>query len=586
MSEEKVINGDPDVQILQLEKDSALEWRKRRHPDWTDVYTLYRDKVITDRITQRQTINIPLMKYVIHTILKNLDETPSLYFSNLDNKHQPEVFYNEYFKEMARRGKMPIKDAIDKKQGALFGRTFKKLNIENGKVTFEVVDPQDMLVHRYVDPSDLSTAPCIIQTGIYRTLREILVDESYDKSAKTELRRYFSEESTKLEQDQTSELAQERAERMETMGVTDVMDPVLGETYIELNEAYRYEPSVAVKDETVIWRYALASTAKGLFKLNKKELHLIIGKTKDNFWYNHFNYSTWGADPERTDFWCDGPADIVKQINIVLNTWISQLVENRTLKNFNMHYYDSTNAQFVPQTFTAEPWGWYPTPGDPSKVVQTVQVDSLDDSLDEIKFLIEIAEKATAATSAQTGSVEQRQVTLGEVQMALANAEERIKSVEKYINNSWEDFGMLYIKMLEGANAILDTLEIHKKGRQGKKMYTKKIGPKDWLTKSGYVAEITTKKDKQAEDIDNIQKLDAAMGAMPDNIPLLNIRKKKLLEFADLPAEDVNTVMEFEKQKTLLPPTPMLGEAIPGQPTEGQPVPAQVPDINQIGRGV
>jgi hypothetical protein len=174
--------------------------------------------------------------------------------------------------------------------------------------------------------------------------------------------------------------------------------------------------------------------------------------------------------------------------------------------------------------------------------------------------------------------------------MALANAEKRIKSVEKYINESWEDFGMLYTKMLEGANAILDTLEIHKKGRQGKKMYTKKIGPEDWLTKSGYVVEITTKKDKQAEDIDNIQKLDAAAGAMPDNIPLLNIRKKKLLEFAELSAEEVNTVMEFEKQRMLMPVAPVPGEVNLDQPTEGQPVnasvSAQVPDVNQIGRGV
>ena len=85
---------DTDMKVLQLEKDSALEWRGRRHPEWTDIYTLYRNKVITDRITQRQTINIPLMKYILNTILKNLDETPSLYFSNLDNRHQQEVYYN------------------------------------------------------------------------------------------------------------------------------------------------------------------------------------------------------------------------------------------------------------------------------------------------------------------------------------------------------------------------------------------------------------------------------------------------------------------------------------------------------------
>ena len=563
------------MQVLQLEKDSAMEWRKRRHPDWTDIYTLYRDKVITDRITQRQTINIPLMKYIINTILKNLDETPSLYFTSIDNKHQQEVYYNEYWKEMARQSKVKLKDTIDKKQGCLFGRTFKKLNIENGKVTIEITDPQDMLVHRYVDPSDLHSAPSLIQTGIYRPLREIVDNEDYDKEGRAKLKDHFSQNTKTLEQERNFESVQERAERMQAMGVTDVLDPVLGETYVELNEAYRYEPSKLVKDEVVIWKYVVAATGAGLFKLAKEELHSLIGKTSDNFWFNHYPFATWGADPERTDFWCDSPADIVKQINIVLNTWISQLVENRTLQNFNMHYYDSTNKNFIPQTFDPVAWGWYPVAGNPNEVIKDVAVPNLEQSLEEIQFLISIAEKATAATAAQTGTTEQKQVTLGEVQLALANAEQRIKSVEKYINDSWEDFGMLYMKMLEGANTMLDELEIHKRGRQGKKMYTKKIAPKDWLTKSGYVVEVRTVGDKQAEDLDTIQKLDACVADMPANQPLIDIKHRKLLEFAGLTPDDVSNVLEFQKQME----QPMMnGEIVPNGAPVGQ-LPVGQPQI-------
>lgn len=569
---------DKDLEVLKIEKDSHIEWRKRRHPDWTDIYTLYRDKVITDRLTQRQTVNIPLMKYILNTILKNLDETPSLYFTSIDNKHQQEVYYNEYWKETARRTKVPIKDTIDKKQGCLFGRTFKKLNIEDGLVTMEIVDPQDMLVSRFVDPANLHSAPSIVQTGIFKPLREILENEDFSKTGREQLRNYYLQETGELDQDNTFELAQERAERMQAMGVTDVLDPVLGETYVELNEAFRYEPSVKVKGEVVIWRYVVASTARGLFKLDKQELHTMLGKTKDDFWFNHFPYATWGADPERTDFWCDGPADIVKQVNIVLNTWISQLVENRTLKNFNMHYYDSSNASFVPQTYEAEPWGWYPVPGKPDDVVRDVQIGSLDDSLEEIQFLISIAEKATASTASQTGSIEQRQVTLGEVQLALANAEQRIKSVEKYINDSWEDFGMLYAKVLEGANEDLDALEIHKRGRQGKKIYTKKIAPKDWLTKSGYTVAVRTMSDKQSEDLDAIQKFSVAMSAMPGNQPLIDLKNKKLLEFAGLTPEEVNNVLEFQKQQANMP---TMSGAMPAQPA----MPA-MPELAGVPTGV
>jgi hypothetical protein len=580
------------MEILQIEKDSALEWRKRRHPDWTDIYTLYRDKTIEDRVLNRQTINIPLMKYIIATILKNLDETDSLYFSNLDNKHQQEVFYNEYWKEMAKRNKLSIKDTIDKKQGSLFGRTFKGLNIENGKVTFDVADPQDMLVSRFVDPTNMHTSPFTMRTGLFVPLRIILNNDDYDSGGKKELNDYLQEDAGKLEQDRTAELMEERAERMRTMGVTDMTDPVLGESYVELNEAFRYEDSKIFKGENLIHKYVVASTGRGLIKLHKRELHEIVGKTQDDFWFNHLPISTWGADPELTDFWCDGPADVVKQINIVLNTWVSQLIENRTLRNFNMNYYDSTAKDFVPQTFVAEPWGWYPVAGDPNKVIKTVNVESLADSMEEMQFLIGIAEKATAATAAQTGAVEQRQVTLGEVQIALANAEERIKSMEKYINESWEDFGMLYAKMLEGSNQMLDTVEIHKKGRQGKKMYSKKISPKDWLTKSGYVVEVRTKKNKQEEDLDTLQKLQVAVVDMPNNVPLLSIKKKKELELANLTTEEINEVLAFDKQAMLAPPV-MPGQGVPGemgqstagggQPMTPAPAMAEVPTPEQIG---
>jgi hypothetical protein len=564
---------NPEMQILQTERDSHLEWRKRRHPDFTDIYTLYRDKVITDRITQRQTINVPLMKFVIGTILKNLDETPGIYFASRDNDHQKEVYANSYYNESAKRNKSKIKDTIDKKQGALFGRTFKKIN-RSGIVTWEVVDPQDMLVSRFVDPADLHTAPSIFQTGMYQPLRLILADESYEQEGRDELRRYYTEEKGTLEQDTTFELAQEKAERMEAMGVTDMLDPILGETYVELNEAYRFEDSKLLKNEQVIWRYVIAATPRGFIKLSKREFHDLVGKTSDNYWADHYPYPTWGADPERTDFWCDGPGDIVKPINIVLNTWISQLVENRTLKNFNMKYYDSSNERFVPQVFDPQPWGWYPVPGKPADVVQDVMVGDLSDSLDEIQFLIDMAKEATAATAAQGGATEQKQVTLGEVQLALANASQRIKSSEKYINESWEELGTMFMKMVEAGGDELEDIDITKKGRNSQKLYTKDIGPKDFISSKGYTVEVRTVSDKTTDDLDSLQKLQAATASMPTNQALTDIKNRKLLEFAGLTPEEVNTVLEVEKQKleqmANMPGMPMLGTPTPQPDIMGQ----------------
>src|SRR3990167_5260444 len=346
---------DKDVLILTQEEASELEYRNRKHDDWTDNYSLYRDKVITNRLTQRQTVNVPLMKYVINTMLKEQMDPPQLYFSNLSNNQQKEIYYNEYWKETFRINKLIIKDHVDKKQNGLFGRAFKKLNIENGKMKISLVDPQCMLVHRFVDPTDIDSAPTLIETDIYVTLDDILENEEYDEESKRNIKLYFSEETGKLESDENFEKASEKSDRLKNLGVEDAEDPLLGETYVELHEAYRFEWSDE-KQERVIMRYVLAVTKSGMFKLHKAELCDVIGKTADNFWYGHFPYTSWASDPEATDFWSDAIADVIRQVNKVLNVWISQLVENRTLQNFGMKYYDSTDKKFVPQTFAPQPF--------------------------------------------------------------------------------------------------------------------------------------------------------------------------------------------------------------------------------------
>ena len=44
----------PEIERLQLEKKSALELQSRKYDDWDGNYELYRNKVRTNRLTQRQ----------------------------------------------------------------------------------------------------------------------------------------------------------------------------------------------------------------------------------------------------------------------------------------------------------------------------------------------------------------------------------------------------------------------------------------------------------------------------------------------------------------------------------------------------
>src|ERR1035441_1747440 len=164
------------------------------------------------------------------------------------------------------------------------------------------------------------------------------------------------------------------------MGVPDMNMPMLGQTMIELKVHY-----VKIYDEEdkedhihVIVRSvgALGGSPGGEISNGSEVLY---GKPlKELLGVDFYPFVTWADDPERNDFYSDGVADIVRIPNQVLNVWFSQLVENRTLRNFGMHFFDSTkNENWSPQGWTPEPWGFYPLPGKPDDILQSVEIPAL-----------------------------------------------------------------------------------------------------------------------------------------------------------------------------------------------------------------
>ena len=146
-----------DELTTRLDKyyEGAARYQERRHEDWRETYTLYRDKVITNRLIQRQSVNVPLMKETIKTVLSKTDEFPDIYFESLSGNKQAEIFWNEYWKWTLEEDNFEVKDMVDKKQEGLYGRSTIKLNLWDGRATFEVLEPYDVVFDRHADPADL-----------------------------------------------------------------------------------------------------------------------------------------------------------------------------------------------------------------------------------------------------------------------------------------------------------------------------------------------------------------------------------------------------------------------------------------------
>jgi hypothetical protein len=558
MLSDKLITLDKLEFILNRDAKDGYEFQKRRHDDWKENYELFRDKVIINRLTQRQSVNIPLMKQIVKTILSKIDDFVDLVFTNLSNDEQKQIFYNLYWNDVVKsENRLELKDKVDKKQVTLFGRSFEKLNVMNGKVKFYIVDPADMRVDRYIDPTDIDTAGYLIQDNIFETLSDLKGNPMYNQEVVSTFEEFFQTEQGLVKASQNQEELEKKNEAMQEMGDTYVNNPALGQTLVQMQEGFIKVYNPEIEEAEIVFTLSGAITVEGEEKrliLFADLLENVIdpnGNCPDHFWRNHYPFESWGEDIENRDFWNDAVADSVRPPNKVVNSWFSQTVENRTMRNFGMNYYNSNTSgedgAFVPQTFEPKAWGWYGIPGNPNDILKSVEIPQLTGNLEEINFVVQIAEKASAATAITQGVSEQRKITLGEVELLAANALDRIQSMSLYYQQAWLNIGRKYIKLLEAMGDEIEAVRLFKTGKiTGKTMFNKTITPTSWKDKLGYSCKVVSKKDKSEQDLDQIQKLNAVKSFMPNNRELNKILQEKLLDMSNLTSDENKRIMEEE----------------------------------------
>ena len=449
---------------------------------------------------------------------------------------------NEYWKWTFDNDRIEIKDIVDKKQVCLYGISGRKINVSGGRFYSEVLDPHDILFDRWTDPTDIDrTAQIIIHQHIYKTLSDIHKNKFYDETAIKKIAEQFLTKEGKVLAQENNQALIEKNQRMQDMGVPDVVNPTVGETIVELKENF-----VRLTENNRTEIYLAVECMSEILMV--KTLEEVIGKTKDNFWRDNFPFIFWSDDIERTDIYPDGVADIIRTPNKIVNAWVSQLVENRTLRNFGMNYYDGTASEnFVPQSFIPEPWGWYPTPGDPNKITKRVDIPDLSDSLDEILFIIGRAESASAATATEKGNPHQGQITLGEIKLTEEKALERITSVSKFYRLANKEFALKWYKMVEANSDYLDPVRLFKKSYKGN-YFEKEIAPVDWKDEVGYEIKISTPADKESTDLKQIQKLRILFDAFPNNTEIKKIYQKKLINLVGLNPDEEKSILDVEQK--------------------------------------
>ena len=528
--------------MVKLNKEflTASDYQERKHPDWNETYELYRNKVRTNRLTQRQAVNIPLMKETVKTILSKIDDPPNVDWKEKSGDELKELIYQEMWNESFKNQKLEWLDVVDKKNVLLYGLSTKFLNPTEDGVDISILDVFDVVFDPLMNPMDIESARFIIRKNIFKTLREILADDRYSEKGKNELKMWADSPDGLMQSSQNKEEWEKKMQRAVAMGVNHQDFPTFagGDVVINLTEHY-----------TQLWNTKTQQWDRHVIVYADKWCELSDDLLEDLIGINEYPFVVWFEDPETNDIYPDGVADLVRTPNKVVNVYFSQMIENRTLQNFQMHWYDATNEGYTPQTYEPGPGRMLPAPGKPNETIMPVAINGLDETLTAIDYITSIVERGSGAVAIDKGVQEKGTQTLGEVEILVGKAMERSVSMQKFYRGSWYELAKKWDKINQ-ANAH-GRISLYKTGPSGK-LYEKVVYPKDWKSVAGYEPVVSSTSEQEANDLKSVQKFMAVLGQFPNNTELKKIAQQRQLELLDFTPDELKRVQEAQEEADAL----------------------------------
>lgn len=548
-----MIEDEVIIEQHRREKDDSIRFKERRTEQWNENYLLYRDKVITNRLTQRQPVNIPVIRETIQSWISKIDEEPQLSFSARGRSKRDkrgEVYVNEMWNFTYDAEKLELKDNMEKKIVGLQGRTFKYWYYSEGQAKCSVIDPYDIDIDPRVNPFDLNTATYINHKNIFIPLRRVLSNPTYRPEGKAALKQYLDSKSGILQAHTNQEEYEMRQARLRDLGAHNYDEFRASDVLVELNRSFKL---IWDAKENKFVRYLIV-TAMDSVVLYARPLKEAIG-------IDFLPWVSWASDPDINDIWSDGPADSTRTINKVINMYFSQDLENRTYRNFGMYFYNTQNGQFQPQAFEAKPFGMYGVPGNPDEVIKQMQIEPLADTTNAMEYLKNLVQSSLAQTPSERGEQLKSRTTLGEVQLNLQASKGRNEVVTKQYRSAWEESGRIWYELMK--NNAVGTKTLFKRAKNGE-MYTKEISPSDWKVPAGYEAKVTLKSEQEQDDDVEFQKIQFVKQSFATNPAAIRIARRKELELLGWDPDEIDEVMQAEEQQAANPIMPMDPNAAPG----------------------
>jgi len=531
-----------DVLISQhiQDKDASVKFKDRRFSQWNENYLLYRDKVITNRLTQRQAINVPIIRETIQTWISKIDEAPILKFETRDRGNKAgngEIILNELWLYYFDYLKLDLLDNMEKKIVGLQGRVFKKWGFAQNKIFCDVIDPFDIDIDPKCNSLDLESANYIIHKNIFKSLRQILANKSYSEKAKSELKIYLDTKQGLIACAETREAYDEKMERLSKLGVDNYDEFRASDVLVDINESYK-----------LIWNEKENRFVRNLIVIAADKVVLYNKPLKEAIGIERLPIVSWASDPDLNDIWSDGIADSVRTFNKICNIYISQDLENRSYRNFGMYFFNTLNGIFQPRSLDPKPFGMYGVPGNPEEMVKQMKIEPLGDTAAQIEWLKNLIQSSVAQTPTERGVTEKGNATLGEIQLSLKQSTGRNTVVAKNYRTAWKESGLIFYDLLN-AN-FRGVFRLYKKASNGE-YRSKDIVATDWQNPAGYEVKVVIKSEKDADDDFDLKKLAYIKNSFQANPTAIKIAKEKELKLLGWTDEEIQQVMQGEMQSQM-----------------------------------
>lgn len=360
-----------------------------------------------------------------------------------------------------------LKDIAGKKQCLIYGRSifgYHADSLSGYKAYLENVDVYDFLIDPSAGGLDIEKARYLGRYGVVKDASELRGNAAYIKS---EVKTLLDNGSNAKERTQEEINKQNRRNAVDTLSDQQIED----------------------KDKFVFWewfttyegeRYYLLMQENGR-AIRVEKLVDIFPATK-HFPLGAFPFWTYAAAPDISEFWTPAPMDQVREIFMVQNVNINQMLDNVEEHNKPMKVVDVGAIENLAELKYRK--GGYiksKTGFDVQKAIQFIRPSTIDTPLRVFEALEGIQEKASGLTAGAKG---------------VADGEEKVGIYEGNQANAADRFGLMNKSYAFGYKRFAQLYELGVRTHLTKKVAVDIIGP------SGIETEEISKRDIFRKDED------------------------------------------------------------------------------------